>query len=275
MRTLSYWELMRGDKNLPILRAGSVFFQMMLHRAFLRENWSGIYKSVSELPPAKEAFERGKWLYPLYLSAKLVKNSVEKGKPIPEKYRHDFLVSITQDLLKKNENLRIVDLGGGMGGAYLYLVSAGSPASKIRYFVMEVEAVSQLASPLLASHENLSFHAAPITEFQEADMVYISSALQYFEDFRKTLRMIAGWKARHLVMDRLAAGGIPTFLTRQKTIPGASIPYWFINRDELIEVLGGEYTLEHEEDARPVEPMENFPEKYRLSHYRRMHFKRK
>lgn len=270
----TYWDLFRGDKNLPLWPTSWVLFQTVLRRTFLRENWQGIYSHLSELPPAKEAFEKKQWLTPLYLSTKNIKNCVEIGKSIPANHAHEFLASITRDLLKDTKSLRIVDVGGGMGNAYLYLRSAGIPLSKIDYFVMEIEAVSRLAKELLVSYDHLSFGAAPVQEFQEADIVYVSTALQYFSDFRETLRMICSWKPKHLVMDKLSAGSIPTFLTRQKTLPGASIPYWFINREALIQCLGADYTLEREETALPVPSMKNFPAEYRLTHYRRMHFER-
>jgi hypothetical protein len=86
---------------------------------------------------------------------------------------------------------------------------------------------------------------------------------------------LAALRAPWLVLARTAAGDIPTFATRQLNLPGQVIPYWFVNRNEIIDLLRGEgYQLALEGLADREYDQSNFPPAYRIGRMRNLLFAR-
>ncbi len=72
------------------------------------------------------------------------------------------------------------------------------------------------------------------------DVLYVSSALQYVEDWRGLLRDLLAHRPDHVLFANVSAGDIPTYATAQLNVRGSVIAYWFLNLGDLSSLLRGE-----------------------------------
>lgn len=271
-----YLKPIKNDKFLSFKKCFLVFTKVMVWNFFNRRIWEGVYSYREQLPGNKDSeFSNDQWLVPLYLSVKKIRDDLENNRPIREKWAHRHLAMLAAALTGPSAALRILDIGGGMGGAYLYLLSMGIPASKLRYFIHEKEAVCAAGAPLLASYPGVSFHASLDEKFEPVDVVYISTSLQYFHNLGGLLSALKALKPRYILLTYLSAGEVPTFWTLQKNIPGIATPYRFFRMDELVKYFEDDYEAAYHEKIKNPYSMKNFPSQYRLKTLSHLLFRKK
>ncbi len=161
--------------------------------------------------------------------------------------------------------VRILDFGGGMGVSFVHLTSCLVDCQSINYHVVEREGICEGGAQLFEHDERIRFSARLPPRLPELDIVYLSSALQYVEDYGTLLKTLAGYEAEYFFLGKLSAGDIPTYATAQMNVPGTIIPYWFINVNEVIEILAScNYSLIYKSTLEQEYDQSNFPEEYRI-----------
>lgn len=167
--------------------------------------------------------------------------------------------------------LNVIDFGGAAGAHYFSARRVLSPEFKLRWTVIETEAMADAASSLWPGHEELRF--ATLDSFVEGqtkanplqlDLVLTSSALQYTPNPLRTLRTLLNLRAQSLFItrtpfsdlettvitvqkSRLADNG-PGPLPRRFTDCDMLYPITFLSKSALLKEVGnhGSWKLQFE-----------------------------
>lgn len=238
--------------------------------------WEGIYRNYNEAPRSGPAFEGDIWLdarrrnFERQLHA--ISDRKTSAKFVDEDTLLPFLVSI---ISAETDKIRILEFGGGLGESYLDLKSVVDPAIAIDYHVVEMARTCAQGLELFHGDHGIHFHSELPARLPAIDVVYVRSALQYVEDYAGLLRQLCAYSARFVLFVKLSAGNIPTFATAQRNLRGSTIPYWFINIRQLIQIMADAgYLLVFKNNLAKEYDQENFPEAYRLKHACNMLFAR-
>ena len=118
--------------------------------------------------------------------------------------------------------------------------------------------------------DDVSYYST-IPDLLEFDIGYIRTSLQYAEDWKGTLKELVKCNPNLLIFSDLSVGDIKTFLTLQSW-GSQDIPYWFINKDELVEfVLSFGYKLTCDKisgyikDREGWESCKNYPREFQIT----------
>ena len=237
--------------------------------------WKGVYPSFNAIPASAraESFDDPSALQAAYLSANDQRRRYQRSGVVVSKSEHSLLAFLAANILHKDRPLSILDIGGGMGTAYLDLSASGSVRS-IRYQVMERPSVCEWGKKLWSDDE-ISF----VSDWSEVkaspDIIHISTALQYFTDYREVIRHAKASGAAYVLFTRLSAGNIPTFATVQRNMLGGLLPYWFLSLKELLGLMQPEYEKVYEGRMRNYYDMSNFPDTHRLADFVHLLFHKK
>jgi putative methyltransferase (TIGR04325 family) len=189
------------------------------------------------------------------------------SKTIPTEVvgEHILLPLLASVLYEKQYKLDILDFGGGAGIAYLQLLNSIPRHSNVNYHIVELDRICKTGSQLFLGDERIHFHPALPEHLPDLDILHMNSSLQYIEDYVGLLNRLCTYEPKYFLFVRLSAGDIPTYATAQKNMPGEPIPYWFLNVDELIEImLQNKYFLIFKSALEQEYNQDNFPEEYRL-----------
>jgi putative methyltransferase (TIGR04325 family) len=197
---------------------------------------------------------------------------IGKGQT-PSSPWHDALALLAAVVGGRNARVRVLDFGGGVGLGFAYVLATLRTSTAIDYHVVELEKMAAAGRELFTHDPRITFHISIPTFSEGVDIVYMSSVLEYIDDYAGLLRQLAGLGASHILLAQSAVGRIPTYATRQMNVRGHSLPYWFINIDELVGTLSASgYSLAYEADAGPHYDQSNFPETHRIGRMRNLLF---
>lgn len=239
--------------------------------------WQGVYRDFSEVPSAGGGFAGEDWVPLLADSTRNLVHDAAQGRLTRESATgdHQMLSLLAAVVCRESDGVKILDFGGGMGAAYVFVASQVPDCLALEYHVVEVPEVCEEGRRLFGGDDRIRFHPAPPELPKKPDIVYISSALQYVEDYPATIRRLAGYGARFCLFSKLAAGDMPTFATGQTNVGRSVIPYWFINICEIFEVMrASDYALIFDEKCAFNYDQTNLPEGYRLDRCRNLLFER-
>ncbi len=225
--------------------------------------WEGIYDDYAQVPRSGGAFEGDVWLEGRRRSLeKERREENDLSSFIDENALLPFLVSI---IGLEERPVRILDFGGGLGESYLDTKRRLKERFAIDYHIVETARMCEEGTALFESQDGIQFHDSLPSEMSDLDVVYVSSALQYVEDYAALLRRLCAYRPRFILFVKLSSGDIPTYATAQKNVRGSTIPYWFINIQELLQIMSaGGYALIFKSVLEREYDQDNFPEEYRL-----------
>lgn len=238
--------------------------------------WEGVFSSFSEAANSSigPGFSGAVWKDRQAAVMQECVTALKFKESIPpfHKQRSACLPPVVAMLLSSRNKVKILDFGGGLGIGYAVLLEAIPCASKrVEYCVVELKPVCDEAK-WFSSNQSIQFvHDLPTNA--EFHLIYSSSAIQYVEDWRGIVKLLADYGAKYLLLSDVFAGDIPGFVTLQNYY-GSRIPHWFINLDELISVAaenGYDLTMKTVSTSRRLGaddrlPMDNFPSEYRLDY---------
>ena len=227
--------------------------------------WEGIYEHYKDVPGNGLAFESDVWADSMgqFIQSQLAdkKNGINSTASLAENAFLPFLVSI---ISTEKTSVRILDFGGGLGATYLHLRSLSRQSCAIDYHVVETPRLCEQGGALFRNDNQIHFHSS-LPVLGDVDVVYISSALQYVEDYVGLLQKLSAYQPRFILFVKLSSGDIPTYATAQKNVRGSTIPYWFLNIDKLVEIMSAAgYVLTFRSVLEREYNQDNFPEEYRL-----------
>ena len=156
-----------------------------------------------------------------------------------------------------------------MGIGYLGILECLVGNQPIEYHIVENLETCDIAEDLFRDHSQLQFHRAVPTELREVNVVYLSTSLQYVEDYPALLRDLASLRPKFFLFASLQAGQNSTFVSAQLNFEdGSVVPCWFFNLDEIIQIMESVgYELSHKSTTDRRYEMSNFDERHRVSRY--------
>jgi putative methyltransferase (TIGR04325 family) len=230
--------------------------------------WEGIYPHYRDVPIAGQRFDGDTWIGKTRDYTQGILASSKKQGTIPTEVTGEhMLLPLLASLVCKESGgkVNVLDFGGGMGIAYVHLMSSLVNCRSIDYHVIEREGICEGGARLFEHDERIHFYPELPAAISDLDIVYISSALQYVEDYPSLLNRLSAFGAKYFLFVKLSAGDFPTYATAQKNVPGTTLPYWFINVGEIIEIMSaGGYSLTYKSALEQQYDQSNFPDDYRL-----------
>ena len=239
--------------------------------------WEGIYEHFSQVPVSGPGHFGEEWVHNTLVWTRIVKNAFDSDQPVPAAVasEHNALALLAAILCQQKGSARILDVGGGMGMGYLVVANAQEQDATIDYRVFDTPEVCAAARELFAGDRRITFQSELPEEIDGLDVINVSGALQYFDDYRGLLKRLASYGAAYVLFGFFQAGAQPAFATAQMNIRGSAIPAWFFNRDEIIALMR-DFGYEVQFDARSEWPYKqaNFPESHRMRNVRTMLFRK-
>lgn len=236
--------------------------------------WDGIYGSFADAPKSGPGFAGPIWRDRSLQAAQDAVVALGAGEPLDYalRQRNAVLPIAAATMLSAQENLRILDFGGGLGTSYLVLRQAVPAAlDRIDYTISEVESICDAGRALFGTQRGLVFRA-DLPDSPGFDLVHAASVLQYIERWRDVIARLADLKPALLSLADIFAGSFQSFVSLQ-TYYDSRIPHWFLNEDAFVgEVERHGYRLLLRMPCNvqvlgrhgPL-PMSNFPPDRRIS----------
>lgn len=234
--------------------------------------WSGVFKNFKDANKLKvgKGFKGKIWKKEQTKIFNLCKDFSLAQKPIPKLYkeRNMGLISILKKIFKREKKIKILDYGGGFGIAYYVLKEKFKDDIKFFiYTILEIPNVCKFGKKL---SPNIKFTTKANTKINY-DLLYSSSALQYFNNWQKIIVKFTKLKPKFIFLADTFAGDIPSYVSLQNYYD-SKIPHWFININELNKLfLNNEYKLVSKNTTfatrlkfKTTIPMQNFKKKYVL-----------
>ena len=229
--------------------------------------WTGIYASFQEVPSSANAYDGEEWQRAIMARIERWHSAVAQALPLPPTpERGTQLAALIAGM--GSSRCSVLDIGGG-GATTLLQVRASLPEVSLAWTVVEREAVCSAASRVVRE-PGLQFTSIIPTE-SSADIVYMGSSLQYFDNWQDILQSAAHAATRFVLLEDVPAVSCASFAAAQRYYSG-SIPTWFISHDELMSqanrsglkcVLRDRFRASILGDWNGY-PMENFPETHRV-----------
>lgn len=236
--------------------------------------WEGIYSHLSEVPaPVGSSYNDDLRVLEMVEQASEIRSQIERGeKPW---FWHEALVTLAALSIHRKACLRIVDFGGGLATGFLHLVSSLPDFSGVKYEVVELEKIRAAGADFYFGEPKVRYFDSLDQIEPKPDILYINSVLQYISDYSSQLRRFAKTGAEWILMGRAAIGEIPTFATCQVNLPGQVLPYWFLNKNEVVTIMADAgYSLVLDDPWGKYYDQSNFPLTHRIGRMRNLIFSR-
>ena len=225
-----------------------------------RPTWAGVYPGFSAVPAAETRRQEDAWL-----DASV--DAAGYGAVVPDVLQeHGFLAILASILCKQNGwRLRILEVGGGLGVSYVQLLHTLTDCGELDYHIVELEWACREGGRRFAGDGRLHYHRTLPPDLPSIDIVHLTQALEYVEDYADLLTRLSTYRPQYLLLVGLHAGPFATYATGQLNMPGAVVPQWFFNLDEVVGILRAcDYRLVFKGAEDSVVDQHNFPEAYRL-----------
>lgn len=197
--------------------------------------------------------------------------ALEAGRPIPQfhKQRSSLLPLTVAMLLGNNEQVKILDFGGGLGIGYMTLAeSISNDLKRVDYFIVEVPEVCKAGVDLIGRGATYLSTLPTSTTY---NLIHAASSLQYIENWKDLIGDFSSLNPAYILLSDVFAGSINSFVTLQNYY-GSRIPHWFLNLQELIgefdkqgyRLIMKSYATSRRLNVEDALPMDNFSEVFRL-----------
>jgi len=178
---------------------------------------------------------------------------------------HVFLAFLVSTQIMNKKDIIIVDFGGGLGIGYVSIKKMLHLDFLLNYNVIEDNRITEIGKNLWKNDNNINFYSEIPKLNNNPDIVYISSALQYIENYKNIISKLCEYNSNFILFSKFSAVKCKTYITSQRNIPGTVIPYIFINETELIEILNSfNYNLVLKTNASRGYDQSNFSEEQRM-----------
>jgi len=229
--------------------------------------WQGVYDSFEKVPDVQTVFGP-QLIDQMAQNTEWILKEIDAGKtPF---CGHEALGVLASTLLLKQNEISIVDFGGGLGTGFLQLLCSLPKNTKIRYSIIDEEKMCEKGRSLFCGWSNLEFFNE-LTEnhINNTDIIYINSVLQYIENYTSVLQKLVALKADFILFDRLAAGDNPHFVSRQLNAPGQALPYMFLYIAEFRSMLSQYgYRVICDQTTSRQYNQDSLPFEYRVERFR-------
>lgn len=241
-------------------------FKSPASREFL---WEGIYQHYNQIVAVGGGYEGAVWINSRASSTRDLLDASKSFGLIPGviESRYGLLAFLASALSRSSNKVRILDFGGAMGIAYVYLCGSMTNSQLIDYYVVDNQASCEQGSKIFEGDNRIHFETSLPETIDRVDIVFMSGVLQYVEDYEGVILRVIKYKPAFVLLTLLPVGEAPTFAAAQKNLQGSILPSWFFNLIEIIELMRNHgYRMSFKGAAEPKFDMGNFPPEYRLTH---------
>lgn len=235
--------------------------------------WDGIYPHLRDVPVHHASYDHEERIHEMATQAGEWLAQMRAG--LRPAIWHNTLATVAAATGVGLGTIRVVDFGGAAGSGFIQLLATLPPSITLGYHIVDLTGMCAAGRELFVGEPRIRFHTTLTEVPAQPDIVYVNSVLQYLEDYAGQLRALTALGARWLLLARTATGNIPTFASRQLNLPGQVLPYWFVNRDELVSLVRSlGYRLAFEDLADREYDQSNFPVTHRIGRMRHLLFTR-
>lgn len=247
--------------------------------------WKGVYNCWEDAPHDNNFFEDKIWINKITNQALRNILAYRAGKSLPHaSSTQDYILSLVGGLIlsSSEDNVCILDFGGGMGTSYFPLISSLPAPQKIEFHIVELKSICDIADKIFEDFPQLHFYESLPSISGPIHIIHAGSSIQYVSDWKGLLAKFANYRPQILILEDILAGDIPSFVSTQNFY-GKKIRSHFLNIKELIEeVQSLDYELTYKSKCTqnflsklggPL-PMKNFPSQYQLEYGSHFIFKR-
>lgn len=241
---------------------------------FPKSTWEGIYSQLGDVPANNASYDYSPRIEEFVDYTRSALDSLKAGH-VQHSGWHEPLGLLSAAIARGRGQIRVLDFGGGLGIAYVYLLSAIRNNAEVRYEVVDLENMCQAGRQLFANDPRIHFHSSLSTFSGPLDVVYLSGVLPYVDDYSTLVRTLAGLGPSHILFTQLAAGEFPRYAAKQLNLPGQVLPYWFLNIHEIINLVTAEgYSCAYAAEAGHPYDQSNYPVTHRVGHMKTLLFVR-
>lgn len=232
--------------------------------------WEGIYSEYRDVPAKGAGFDSEEWISrtrQATLGALESFSRQSNGIPYDIPSYHSLFSLAVALLIQHRKRVRVLDFGGGMGMALANLLrSLGEPKPPIDYLVVDNDRSCRDGARLFDQMPFVQFSSTLPGDLNYVDLILLSGVLQFVEDYKNILKRLAALNAPYWLLTFVPTGDIPTFASGQQNVPGSTIPVWFFNLDELLEIMRSlGYRMIFQAPLEREFDMSNFPPTHRLA----------
>ena len=229
--------------------------------------WKGVYKDFRSVPVSGNSYFDQEMAKETASYTGNLLNGFRNQNRIPYYLNEEniLLPMVSAFIMKKEKSLSVLDLGGGMGIGYISLLGCIENLAQLRYLVIETPGMCAGGRQLFRDDKRIQFMSDFPDELPPIDIVFVNSALQYFENYFEVLTKLSGYNPEYFLFVKFSAGNVPTFVSAQRNLQGTNSAYWFLNIKEIIEKMTSlGYSLEYKSALSRIYDQDNFPKTYRL-----------
>ena len=203
--------------------------------------WNGIYDHFHAVPPMGDGFSSVEWTKQTEHYTRLVIESHKPLIPIPTGVAgENHLLPLVSALASEGKpELRVLDFGGGMGVAYVHLRKSLPMRIALNYLVVESMPVCERGRDVFRDDAQIQFLPTIPEDYGEIDLVYASGAIQYAADYKSVMAQLCSYRPKHILLVKLSAGDIPTYVSGQLNVSGSIVPCWFLNINDFVGLMKG------------------------------------
>ena len=226
--------------------------------------WDGVYHHRQDVPTHNDTYDDERRVQYLVDDAKFAfcsaKEKIFKGFD-----RHIALGMLTSVLYPIKNGVHILDFGGGAGTGFVQLIATLKDNVNIKYDVIDFDKTCIAGRKLFENDKRIEFHVSLQKGHNDIDIVYMCSVLPYINDYKALIAELASLNAKYILLGYLAAGDFPTYASKQLNLSGQVLGYWFINIDEIINLVESfGYTCLYKCRNGKEFDQSNFPEAFRI-----------
>lgn len=192
--------------------------------------WEGNFSNFETALKFKRGsgFKSNKWINDqINILNKCIQN-IKHKKKISQKHTMRFrsFINILNNILKKKKKLNILDIGGGIGIGYLYILQ--EIKKNIKYTIIEIP---QFIKKIGKNKIKKIIYKSKIDK-KKYDFVNCCSSFQYVKNWRREIKKFSYINSDYIYFADLFAGNIKTFVTLQNYYE-SKIPHWFLNFEDF------------------------------------------
>ena len=200
--------------------------------------WEGVYAHFDDVPAKGLGQADEEFISRCRERAQLALVSVSEAGMMPEvtAYRSTLLPFLVSVLGGRGRKIKVLDLGGGLGNAFIQTDAAKAGPVDFECHVVELPEICTLGRELFGEDPRIHFHEYPPDSLEDLDVVHLSSSLHYIRDWKALLERLSQYQAGYFYFSDLLAGNVPTFATAQLHYD-SKIPVWFFNLGEVLNTM--------------------------------------
>jgi len=247
--------------------------------------WKGVYNCWEDAPQDNNVFEDKIWVANVTNQALRNISAYKTGKSLSlASSTQDYILSLVGSMIlsSSEDNVCILDFGGGLGTSYFPLISSLPNPKKIDFHIVELKTICDIANKILEEFPQLHFYESLPSISGPVHIIHAGSSIQYVSDWKGLLTKFINYRPHIFILEDILAGDIPSFITTQNFY-GKRVRSRFLNINELVEEIQSlDYQLIYKskctqnflsKSGGPL-PTKNFPAKYQLEYGSHLIFKR-